>query len=1051
MSSVGDRTFPRSFGKYTLLREVARGGMGELFLALPRDRDCEANDPLVVIKRILPGASELAGLRTRFIDEARVMVRLHHPNLVRVIDAGTVGGEHYLAMEFVHGQDLRALWNRCAELRRRIPIDLAIYVCCEVARGLAYAHDMMGLGLVHRDISPPNILLGYDGRVKVTDFGLAKSTLGREITGPGMLMGRHSYLSPEQARGIEVDHRVDIYALGVVLWELLTGRQLLAASHRSPASALAAARNPNIRPPSELVVGIPEGLDRVVLEALAIERDRRCATAGRFRARLSEILSRFFPSYDAETASLFIRDIFERDYRSGVEEHNGYLQEDFSRIRGQAHGESMSISDDIDRPRKSMGPTDAPEQVLTPRQLAEQRRGTVIADRFRIEDLIAFDGMGALYRARDRERGGPCELRVLPESYTRDPELTSRFLRDIKEVSELGHANIIRVLDVGRLDDGSVYSGRELLNGQSIATIIREEGKLSPSRAVHIATQVCRALATAHEHSLIHRDLKPESVVLVAQEGDLDFVKVVDFGICKQVDSEGSASSPGTIIGTPDYMAPEQAAGAEANAASDIYALGCILFEMLSATRPFSGRNSMDVLRQKGTTEAPRVDAIDGTIPSSHADVIAKCLARDPELRPESMRHVELELMRAQELADRDRSESSGFSPLPPPPAAGSLLSPPMPAQAAMPTTLPPMPTPLPRTPTPVPRMPTPQPISPLSAPLSQPTAPSESTKAPMDILTASGARPAASGVSASGLVKPFTEPDVAADRAGRSIIPIALLGAAAVAIVLFVWPGVLLERPVDQGPSSSAGGVHGADGSSTQGSSTQGSSTQGSSSSTQGSSTQGSSSSSSTQGTASTGDTSGDTTAGALPGPGEPDLVLLVGKLELAAAENRWRHPADDNVALHMAKIEALDPKHESLTRIQRKAGVVLKARAEIAAGEKRWHDAVESYRDLYGINPKYKSKKAKKGFLSALKQEAKILRFVKDPEQMLLVADDLLSLNRKSFDGHLMRAEAFEAQSKWQESSESFAIAKKLRPRDKDAVAGYKRTLKQAKAAGL
>ncbi|HFE44910.1 MAG TPA: serine/threonine protein kinase, partial [Nannocystis exedens] len=881
LSSVGDRTFPRSFGKYTLLREVARGGMGELFLALPCDRDRDRDDSLVVIKRILPGAAEIVALRTRFIDEARVMVRLHHANLVRVFDAGTIDGEHYLAMEFVHGQDLRALWNRCAELRRRIPIDLAIYVCCEVARGLAYAHDVMGLGLVHRDISPPNVLVGYDGRVKVTDFGLAKSTLGREITGPGMLMGRHSYLSPEQARGLEVDHRADIYALGVILWELLTGRQLLAASHRSPASALAAARNPNIRPPSELVAGIPEGLDRVVLEALVIERDRRCATAGRFCARLSEILSRHFPSYDAEPASLFIRELFAREYRLEVDEHNGYLQEDFSRIRGQAHGESMSISDDIDRPRKSMGPTDVPEQVMTPRQLAEKRRGTVIADRFRIEGLISFDGMGALYRARDRERGGPCQLRVLPESYTRDPELTSRFLRDTKEVSKLGHANIIRVLDVGRLEDGSVYSGMELLNGQSIATIIREEGKLSPGRAVHIATQVCRALATAHEHSLIHRDLKPESVVLVAQEGDLDFVKVVDFGICKQVDSEGSASSPGTIIGTPDYMAPEQAAGAEANVASDIYALGCILFEMLSATRPFSGRNSMDVLRQKGAGEAPRVDAIDGTIPSSHADVIAKCLARDPEQRPESMRHVELELMRAQELADRDRSESSGLSPLPPPPAAGTLLSPPIPAQAATPTTLPPMPTPLPRTPTPVPRMPTPQPTSPLSAPPSQPVV-SESTGAP-EVLTASGAKPMAAGISTSGLVKPFTEPDIAADRAGRSIIPIALFGAAAVAVVLFVWPGVLRDRePGPEPEKTSAGANHGPAGSS----SSQGSGTQGPG--TQGSSTQGTGSGSTGQGSAgsSTGaDTSSGTTAGALPKPGEPDLVLLVGKLELAAA----------------------------------------------------------------------------------------------------------------------------------------------------------------------
>ena len=1017
--------------------------MGELSLAISEGEGGQAPE-LSVIKRILPEAAERGQVRARFVDEARVMVRLRHPNLVRVLDAGTISGEHFLSIEFVRGQDLRAVWNRCAELRRRIPIDLAIYVCCEVARGLAYAHEVMGLGLVHRDISPPNILLGYDGVVKVTDFGLAKSTIGREATGPGMLMGRHSYLSPEQARGIEVDHRADIYAAGVVLWELLTGRQLLAASHRSPAAALAAARNPNIRRPSELVAGIPEGLDEVVLEALALERDRRFRTAERFRARLSEILSRSFPGYDAEPAGLFMRDIFEREHRSASEEYNGYLHGDFSRIRGQVRGETTGVSEDIDRPRKTMGQADAksgggmgeaPEQVMTPRQIADQRRGTVIADRFRIEDLLSFDGMGALYRARDRERGGPCVLRVLPESYTRDPELTSRFMRDAREVSELGHPNIVRVLDIGRLSDGAVYSGMEFLHGQSIANIIREEGKLSPSRAVHIGTQVCRALATAHEHSLIHRDLKPESITLVAHEGDLDFVKVVDFGICKQVDSEGTASSPGTIIGTPDYMAPEQAAGAEANAASDIYALGCILFEMLSGKRPFTGRNSMDVLRQKGTREAPRADTIDGTIPGPHADVIAKCLARTPEGRPESMRHLELELMRAQELADRGRSESSGFSPLPPPPAAGTLLAPP------------------PKAPTPVqppaPAKPAPKPS--VAAP-ARPAA--ESMSAPAAALSSSGAKvpaAAAAAASSSGLPKPFSEPEVAADRAGRSIVPIALLGAVAAAVVLFVWPGVLRERPEQPtAPAATAGVESGAE-ATTPAAASASATTSGGGSASDG--TGGSTTTGTAEATASAASAAPvDPTAGAgVPGPGEPDLVLLVGKLELAAAEDRWRHPADDNVALHMAKVEALDPKHESIARIQAKAAETLKARAEIAAGEKRWHDAVESYRDLYGISPDYTNKKAKKGFTEALRQEAKILHFVKDPEQMLLVADDLISLDSKSFEGHFMRAEALEAQSKWKEASESYAIAKKLRPKEKEASEGFKRTEKQAKAAGL
>ncbi|MEZ4383678.1 MAG: protein kinase [Nannocystaceae bacterium] len=1036
------------------MREVARGGMGELCLAL-RGAASEGERRLCVIKRIRPGSAELLALRTQFLDEARALLGLSHPNLVEVFDAGTFEGEHYLAMELIEGQDLRAVWNRCADLRRRLPVDLAIYTAREVARGLAYAHEVVGLGLVHSEIAPPHILLTYDGAVKVTDFGLAASSLRREITGPGMLMGRTSYLAPEQARGEEADHRSDIYSLGVVLWELLTGRQLLAASHRSPAAALAAARNPNIRRPSEVVRDLPDGLDAVVLKALALDPRRRYPSAERFRARLSEILARSFPGYDAAQAGAFIRDVFAREHRSAAQEFDRYLREDFSRIRVDP-GDTVGISDDNDRPRMIMGPTDAAsgggmgdeaDQVMTPRQIAEQRRGTVIADRFRIEELLSFDGMGALYRVRDLERGRPSVLRVLPESYTRDPELTSRFMRDAKEVSELGHPNIAQVLDIGKLDGGAVYSAMEFLHGQSIANIIRDEGKLSPSRATHVATQVCRALATAHEHGLIHRDLKPESVVLVAHEGDLDFAKVVDFGICKQVDNEGTASSPGMIIGTPDYMAPEQAAGAEANAASDIYALGCILFEMLTARLPFSGRNSIDVLRQKGSSAAPRADAIDPAVPAPLAEVIAKCLARGPEDRPESMRHLELELMRAEELSERGRSEASGFSPLPPPPEAGTLRAPPTPSVV----------TPVPPAAPPPPPAFKPAPAEPKESPLTSSSAARPATSKPtMTTATSSAAtyKPSIAATSGAALPKPFTEPEVAADRAGRSIVPIALLGAAAVAVVLFVWPGVLRERPTDPGPGQpsvteptvSAGPE----------SPTAASPASGGDSADVDAATTGVTTAADVAATtaAEVGDTSAAESAGSVtPPPGEPDIVVLVGKLELAAAENRWRNPADDNVALHMAKVEALEPDHEVIARIQKQAAETLKARAEIAASEKHWHDAVEAYRDLYAIYPEYKNKKAQKGFAAVLEQEAKILRYLKDkdPEQMLLVADDFLALDAKSFDGQLMRAEAYEAQGKWKEAAEAYAIAKKLRPKEKAASEGYARADKKAKAAGI
>src|SRR5262249_31982229 len=170
------------------------------------------------------------GLSGRLLDEAKVAVRLNHGNLVQVFDAGKVGDELYITMELIEGRDLRAVWNRTAERRSRIPMDVALLVVREIARGVAYAHTYGGLNLVHRDIAPPNVLLSWHGEIKVTDFGLARSILKGERTAPGIVYGRVAYLAPEQARGETADARTDVFAAGVILWELLTGRPLHQAS-----------------------------------------------------------------------------------------------------------------------------------------------------------------------------------------------------------------------------------------------------------------------------------------------------------------------------------------------------------------------------------------------------------------------------------------------------------------------------------------------------------------------------------------------------------------------------------------------------------------------------------------------------------------------------------------------------------------------------------------------------------------------------------------------------------------------------------------------------
>ena len=242
---------------------------------------CGGAEKLCLVKKV-PEDRDAPGLTARLLDEAKVAVRLNHTNLVQVFDAGQVDDELYIAMELIEGRDLRAVWNRTAERRSRIPLDVALYVVREIARGLDFAHNYGGLGLVHRDIAPPNILISFHGEVKVTDFGLARSILKNERTAPGIVYGRIAYLAPEQARGEQADARTDIFATGVILWELLTGRPLHDTSDDAVKN-LDQARHPRVESPSHLTRGLPPSIDAVSLKALATEREQRYQTAEELR------------------------------------------------------------------------------------------------------------------------------------------------------------------------------------------------------------------------------------------------------------------------------------------------------------------------------------------------------------------------------------------------------------------------------------------------------------------------------------------------------------------------------------------------------------------------------------------------------------------------------------------------------------------------------------------------------------------------------------------------------------------------------------------------
>ena len=269
---------PIPFGKYYLLERINVGGMAEVFKA--KTFGVEGFERLLAVKRILPNIAEDEEFITMFIDEAKIAVQLQHANIAQIFDLGKVDESFFIALEYVNGRDLRSIFDRMRNKAESLPIAMACYVIMQVCEGLDYAHnkrDAQGreLHLVHRDISPQNVLIGYEGECKLIDFGIAKAAGKASKTQAGILKGKFGYMSPEQVRGLPIDRRSDIFAVGIVLYELLTGERLFIGE--SDFSTLEKVRNVEIQPPSSYNKKIPQELERVVLKALARDPDDRYA------------------------------------------------------------------------------------------------------------------------------------------------------------------------------------------------------------------------------------------------------------------------------------------------------------------------------------------------------------------------------------------------------------------------------------------------------------------------------------------------------------------------------------------------------------------------------------------------------------------------------------------------------------------------------------------------------------------------------------------------------------------------------------------------------
>lgn len=305
---------PARFGKYTLLRKLATGGMAELFLAL--QKSVAGFEKLIVIKRILPAMNADRAFIDMLLHEARIAATLSHPNIVQIFDVGQVDGTYFIAMEHVHGEDIRSMVR---QMKKKgyptFPREHALGIVMGMCAGLSYAHeksDLDGtpLGIVHRDISPQNVVVTFSGDVKIVDFGIAKSdNKGFDQTKSGKLKGKVPYMSPEQARGDQIDHRSDIFAMGVMLFELTTGRRLFKGASEYETLKLICDRD--YPRPSQVLANYPPALERIVMRALEKDRDERYQSAREMQSDLEAFIRDERVAVSTVAMNAFMQKLFE--------------------------------------------------------------------------------------------------------------------------------------------------------------------------------------------------------------------------------------------------------------------------------------------------------------------------------------------------------------------------------------------------------------------------------------------------------------------------------------------------------------------------------------------------------------------------------------------------------------------------------------------------------------------------------------------------------------------------------------------------------------------
>jgi eukaryotic-like serine/threonine-protein kinase len=615
----GGSGLPRSFERFKLLRRIARGGMGEVYLAT--SGGIEGAERPVVIKIIRPDHDTDASFLARFLDEARIQSQLHHPGVAQILEAATdASGKPYVVVEYVEGKNLSDVRGRAATLGVRIEWPEALAFAINVGDALAHVHERTDaegrpLDIVHRDLSPQNVMLGYGGDVKLIDFGTARGENRRCHTIAGVVFAKPGYVAPEVANNTPGGVPADLYAFGVMLWELCAGRRFLVGEPSAHLAAVGAGKKSPT--PVAQPIGAPADLDRVIEKLTAVRIEDRYSSARHAVADLVRLLQRAPSLADGDRSVRGrLAHLMRRLYPAEPARSRG----EFQALIGAARNAKVL-------------PPELPASTPAPEASPSVLPGT----RYRIERELGRGAMGVVYEAVHLDLGRRVALKVLDHECA-GGEGRGRFAREARAVAKVSHEGLVGLYELGFTAEGRPFYAMELVRGETLDRRLSREGRIAWRDAVTLMVKACRAVEAAHDAELVHRDIKPQNLMLTEEGG----LKLLDFGVVKseselepQREGDGSAL---VVVGTPEYMAPEQARG-DADVRSDVYALGAVLYELVTGVLPHHATSAVALIELKLSAALTTAsDACpDAGIPRGLDRALARSLAAEPEARFETV------------------------------------------------------------------------------------------------------------------------------------------------------------------------------------------------------------------------------------------------------------------------------------------------------------------------------------------------------------------------------------------------------------------------------